>query len=131
MPPAGTVIQSGPANSQGVILPAGTTQPSQTLYLVCPSNVDFLTIVVNTTVSTASNTVLVTVNGITQSGYTWLLLANSAIASVTTHYLAIGPGLPVTASAPIFSANNMVPNVVQIATTIVGVPTYGIDYVSG
>jgi len=128
MPPAGTVIQASSANSQGTLIPAGSTNP-QTVYLTLPGITDSVVFNLSTLIASGGNTVTVTVNGYSQSGYAWLLLASSAIATVTNGtYLAIGPGLPVTASAPIFAANNAVPYTMQIVVAVAGIVSYGIDY---
>ena len=121
------VVCAGPAlSSDGVLIAAGASTANTVTLRGAHFN-QYLAIVLSTTTASAGNTVTVTVNGITTTGLTYLILATTAIATVTNTVLQIGPGLPATANA---STNAIVPDNIQVVVTIAGTVAYGIDYLT-
>ncbi len=121
MPTVPAVAQQG-----GVAVAAGTTATSDvTLTDVAGRS---LVVVLSTTTASGGNTVQVTINAVTASGYTYALLVGIAVAAVATTTYRIGPGLTPSANAV---SNDMVPRKIQIVATVVGTVAYGIDYFVG
>jgi hypothetical protein len=121
------VTCAGPAiSSDGVLIAAGAAA-ANTVVLTGAHFSQYLALVISTTTASAGNTVTVTINGISTTGLTYLILASTAIQTVTNTTLQIGPGLPATANA---SANAIFPDNVQVVVTIAGTVAYGIDYIT-
>ncbi len=121
MPTVPAVAQAG-----GVAVAAGATATSDvTLTDIAGRS---LVVVLSTTTASGGNTVQVTINAVTASGYTYALLVGIAVAAVATTTYRIGPGLTPSANAV---SNDMVPRKIQIVATVVGTVAYGIDYFVG
>jgi hypothetical protein len=119
-----TVRQAG--YQAGIVVPPATTT-SEDITLTDISARE-LVVVLNTTVASAGNTVQVTINGVSPSGYVYPLLVGTAVAATGATPYRIGVGLTPSANAV---ANDMVPRQVQIVATIAGTVSYGIDYILG
>jgi len=112
--------------ASGVAVAAGTTATSDiTLTDVAGRS---LVIILSTTTASGGNTVQVTINAVTASGYTYALLVGIAVAAVAVTPYRIGPGFTPSSNAV---SNDMVPRKIQIVATVVGTVAYGIDYFVG
>ncbi len=87
-----------------------------------------LLVVLSTTTASAGNTVQVTINGVTASGYVYPILVGLAVAAAAVTPYRIGMGFTPSANAV---ANDLVPEQVQVVVTVVGTVAYGIDYTLG
>lgn len=119
-----TITVSASQAQSGVLLAAGATASQSDLRLtdVPGSGVVF---VMKTTVADGSNTVQVTFNGITASGYVYPLLVGIAVAAVAVTPYRIGIGFTPSANAV---ANDATPRVIQAVVIVVGTVAYGIDW---
>jgi hypothetical protein len=110
----------------GVAVAAGTAATSDvTLTDVAGRS---LVVVLSTTTASGGNTVQVTINAVTASGYTYPLVTGVAVATVATTLYRIGPGLTAVAN---LTVSDVLPRKIQIVSTVVGTVAYGIDYFVG
>lgn len=119
-----TVNVSASQAQSGVLLAAGAVASQADLRLtdVPGSGVCF---VLSTTVASGGNTVQITCNGITASGYVYPILTGAAIAAVVVTPYRIGPALTAAAN---LTVNDMTPKVIQVVVTVAGTVAYGIDW---
>lgn len=122
-----TVNVSASQAQSGVLLAAGATASQTDLRLtdIAGSRVVF---VLKTTVADGSNTVQITFNGITASGFVYPLLVGIAVAAIAVTPYRIGVGFTPSANA---AANDAPPRVIQAVITVVGTVAYGIDWFVG
>jgi len=110
----GVVIAAGANNNQTVTLHTATQ--------------DGLALIVNITTATTA-TLLVTISGVSASGYVWPILTSTSLTAVGVTVLRIGPSLVAAAN---LTVNDLLPAQLRIAVTVTGTIVYGIDYdVSG
>lgn len=110
-------------NTTGAVIAAGATSTNAGVSLIT-YNASKAVIIVNIASATAA-TLTVQINGITASGYSYPILTSTALATVAVTPLRIFPGGTPTANSV---ANDMIPRTLQIATTVTGTISYGIDY---
>jgi hypothetical protein len=110
----------------GVVVPAGANN-NQTVTLHTATQ-DGLALIVNITTATTA-TLLVTISGVSASGYVWPILTSTSLTAVGVTVLRIGPSLVAAAN---LTVNDLLPAQLRIAVTVTGTIVYGIDYdVSG
>jgi hypothetical protein len=106
----------------GVLIPAGTaTSQTATLHT---AQQDACTLIVNIATASAA-TCLVTISGVSQSGYVWPILTSTSLTTVGVTALRIAPGLIAAAN---LTVNDLLPAQLRVAVTVTGTITYGIDY---
>lgn len=110
-------------SDRSIVIAAGTAVTT-TVTNIDSSRVSALHLIIKPTTADGSNTVQVTVNGISASGVAYLLLASAALATTAVVTLRVGPGLSPSANAV---ANDFVPDYIQVVATVVGAPAYGVD----
>jgi hypothetical protein len=111
----------------GILIPAGTTA-SQTVAL-SGAGLGHLAAVLGVSAVAGGETVQVTLNGVTPSGYVYPLLAGVAVAAVGVTAYRVGPAFT---PSPNAVANDLVPPQIQVVATIAGAGsiTYGVDLVT-
>lgn len=109
----------------GVLIPAGATT-SQTVTFA-GADLGHIAVVLSVT-AVAAGSVQVTINGVTPSGYVYPLLVGLAVNAVSVTPYRIGPGLT---PSPNAVADDLVPETIQVVTTVVAAATYGVDLVAG
>lgn len=119
-----TVNVSASQAQSGVLLAAGATA-SQTDLRLTDILGEGAVFILSTTTASGGNTVQITFNGITASGYVYPILTGVAIAAVAVTPYRIGPGLIAAAN---LTVNDMTPRVIQLVVTVVGTVAYGIDW---
>lgn len=119
-----TVNVSASQAASGVLLAAGATATQLDLRLTDISG-ESAFFILSTTTASGGNTVQITFNGITASGYVYPILTGAAIAAVAVTPYKIGPGLTAAAN---LTVNDMTPRVIQLVVTVVGTVAYGIDW---
>lgn len=119
-----TVNVSASQAQSGALIAAGATASQLDVRLtdIIGSRVVF---VLNTATASGGNTVQITFNGITASGYVVPLLTGAAIAAVAVTPYLIGVGFTPAAN---LAVNNAPPRVIQAVVTVAGTVAYGIDY---
>lgn len=96
-------------------LPSGARTTTQTSPDFVSQGCNAVHVVLDVTVSSASPSVTVTINGKdTASGKYYLLLSGAAVTTSVTNVYKVGTGLPVTGNV---SANDMLPEVFQVVVT--------------
>lgn len=122
-----TVNVSASQAQSGVLLAAGATAAQTDLRLtdIAGSRVVF---VLNTATASGGNTVQITFNGITSSGFVYPLLVGIAVAAVAVTPYRIGMDFTPSANAV---ANDAPPRVIQAVVTVAGTVSYGIDWFVG
>jgi hypothetical protein len=119
-PPQGSTMASA------VLVAAGATT-TQTKTITNPSG-RTLIVVLSATTALALNTVQVTVNGVTVSGYIYPIVTGIAVAAVGNVVYRVGPDLVPVAN---LTVNDVLPASIQVVATVVGAPVYGIDFLLG
>lgn len=108
----------------GVLVAAGATT-TQTVQL---SSISFTRLVVVLSITGGAGSVQLVISGISPSGYVYPLLNPTAVSGVGVTPYRIGAALT---PSPGAVANDVVPDLVRVAATVVGTVTYGIDYLGG
>lgn len=85
-------------------------------------------IVVVVDITAGAGSLVVTIKGVTPSGYKYPLLVSSSLSGVSTTPLRIFPGATPSSNAV---ANDVVPATIEISVDVTGVITYGIDIIEG
>jgi hypothetical protein len=112
--------------SGGVLIPARATT-SQTIDNV-GAGLDHIAVVLNTSAASGGNTVQLTINGVTPSGYVYPILVGIAVAAAAVTPYRVGPGFTPSLNAV---SNDLVPPIIQVVTTVAGAVAYGVDLVAG
>jgi hypothetical protein len=108
----------------GVLIPAGaTTSLTVTNF---GAGLGHVAVVLN--VSAVTGSVQVSINGVTPSGYVYPLLVGIAVTAVGVTPYRIGPSFT---PSPNAVADDLVPEIIQVVTTVVATATYGVDLVAG
>lgn len=105
------------------LLPAGTTT-SQTKTIQNPSKKNF-GLTVNAATASGGNTIQVTINGLEADGTRRVILVGTAIAAVGIIEYKVSPDMVAIAN---LVAQDLVPAVIEVVITVVGVVAYGVDY---
>lgn len=103
---------------------AAATATTQTNKQITNYNARSLAVILNVTTATAA-TLTVTINGSTASGYTYQLLAGTAVATTGTTVYRIAPGLTAVSN---LTVSDLVPRNLLVTVTITGTVAYGVDY---
>lgn len=109
-----------------VLVAAGTTTGGT--FVITNERASRLVVILNTATASGGNTVQVTINGVTNQSYVYPILVGIAVAAVAVTPYRVGPALTPSANAV---SNDVVPRTIQIAVTVAGTVSYGIDYVLG
>lgn len=105
------------------LLPVGTTT-SQTKTIQNPSKKNF-GLTVNAATASGGNTIQVTINGLEADGTRRVILVGTAIAAVGIIEYKVSPDMVAIAN---LVAQDLVPAVIEVVITVVGVVAYGVDY---
>lgn len=114
-----------PAPSSSAQIAAGTTT-GQTKTITTPAGLTRLMVVLSTTTASAGNTVQVTINGLSVSGFVVPLLVGLAVAAVAVTPYRVGIGFT---PSPNAVANDVLPPTFQVVTSVVGTVAYGVDII--
>lgn len=90
--------------------------------------IDGSRLVVVVDISAGAGSLVVTIKGVTSSGYKYPLLVSSSLSGVSTTPLRIFPDATPSENAV---ANDYVPTTVEVSVDVTGTITYGVDVIAG
>lgn len=114
-------------NNTTQALIAAATSTSQSNIALTTYNARSLAIAINITIATTA-TALVTINGVTASGYAYPLLVGTSLVTTGLTVYRIAPSLTPSTNAV---ANDIVPRNVTVSVAVTGTIAYGVDAVLG
>jgi hypothetical protein len=110
------------------LIPTGTVASSTVNF--AGGGLGHIAAVLNVSAVAGGETVQLTLNGVTQSGYVYPLLVGLAVGAVGATPYRVGPAFT---PSPNAAADDLVPANIQAVATIAGAGsiTYGVDLVTG
>lgn len=106
-----------------VVITKGTTVDQDDIAI----NVAGAGVVLVVDITAGAGSLVVTINGVTSSGYRYPLLVSESLSGVSTTPLRIFPGATPSENAV---ANDLLPSTIEVTVEVTGSVTYGIDMIA-